>query len=129
LESTPQCSLPIEGSPLPAIPGVKRLRGALPDEGYAARAEFFPIGSPVHPTHVNGEEFETIPAVAEFILLIHRTAASGTHKRTPSLRVINIESVTAYPALEYLDVTVTVVDHVTETTFVAYHSHLASVKL
>ena len=83
----------------------------------------------MHPTHVNSEELETIPAVAEFILFIHRIAASDTHERTPSLRVINIESVTAYPALEYLDATVTVIDHVTETTFVAYHSHLASVKL
>jgi hypothetical protein len=108
---------------------VKHLRGALPDEGYAARADCLPIGPPVHPTHVHSEEIETIPAVAEFILLIHLITASGTHERTPSPRVINIESVTAYPALEYLDVTVTVVDHVTETTFVAYHSHLASVKL
>jgi hypothetical protein len=83
----------------------------------------------VHPTHVHSEEIETIPAVAEFILLIHLITASGTHERTPSPRVINIESVTAYPALEDLDVTVTVIDHVTETTFVAYHSHLASVKL
>jgi hypothetical protein len=109
--------------------GVKHLRGAPPDEGYAARADGLPIGSPVHPTRVHGEELQTVPTVAEFILLIHRIAASGTQERTPSLRVVNIEAVTADPAFEDPDVAVTVIDHVTKTTFVAYHSHLASVKL
>ena len=109
--------------------GVKHLRGAPPDEGYATRADCLPIGSPVHPTRVHSEELQTVPAVAKLVLLIHLIAASGAQERTPSLRVINIEAVTAYPAFEDPDVTVTVIDHVTKTTFVAYHSHLASVKL
>jgi hypothetical protein len=109
------------GRPLPAIFGMKQLPGALPDEGRAACARRFAIGTRRHPLNMDVEEPRTALAVAQLIFRVPVIAASGTHERTRSLWMIEIEPVTAYPTLEYLDVTVTVIDHMTKTTFVAYH--------
>ena len=114
------------GNTFPAILGVKRLGGALPGEGCAAPADAFPVRPPVHATRVHGEEPQALRAVTEFILYVYDVTASDADERPSPLGVINVEPVTAYPAFEDFDVTVAVIDHVTKTTFVAYHGHLAS---
>jgi hypothetical protein len=112
---------PQSGRPLPAIFGMKQLPGAIPDEGRAARARRFAIGTHRHPLNMDVEELQTALAVAQLVFRIPVIAASGTHERPRSPWMIDVEPVTAYPALEYLDVTVTVIDHILRTTFAAYH--------
>jgi hypothetical protein len=107
--------------PHPAIFGMKQLPGASSDESRAARAGRFAIGTNRHPLNMDVEELRTALAVAQLVFRIHVIAASRTDERARPLWMIGIEPVTAYPALEYLDVTITVIDHITKTTFVAYH--------
>ena len=108
-------------SMVPAILGMKRLRGALSDKRHAAPADCLAIGTSLHPIDIYSEELQTFFAVAEVILLIHVTATSGTNERTPSFRVIDVDPVTACPTFVHLNIEVTVIDHMPETTFVAYH--------
>ena len=70
------------------------------------------IGTRHHRLNMGSEKSQTGLAIAQFIFHIQVVAASGTHERTRSLWMIDIESVTAYPALVYLDVTVTVIKHI-----------------
>src|SRR5271157_41744 len=106
---------------VPAILGMKHLRRAPSDKGCAARADHFPVSAPLHPINVDGEEFQTVPAVTQFILLIHIIAAPGTDGKAPPLGVIHIDPVAAHPTLVHLDVVMTVIDHMPETALVAYH--------
>jgi hypothetical protein len=64
---------------------------------------------------------QTVPAVAQLILLVYIIAASGTDEIAPSLRVIDIYPVAACPALVHPDVGMTVINHMAKTAFVAYH--------
>jgi hypothetical protein len=106
---------------VPAVLGVKHLRGAPSDKGCAARADCFAIGSPLHPINMYGEQFQTVLAVAQVIFLIYVTAAPGADEKAPPLRVIHVDPVAAHPALVHLDVKMTVIDHMPETALVAYH--------
>jgi hypothetical protein len=67
------------------------------------------------------EKSQALLAAAEVILLPHVSPAPGTNESTPSLRVINIEPVTARKTFVNLDIKVTVVDHMPETAFAAHH--------
>lgn len=107
---------------VPARLGVKLLCRTLPDKEFAARADGFAIGTPLDEGDMGMEEPQAVLAVAELVFLLQLIAASGTDESTPSLRVTNIEPITAYPAFIHLDVTITVIDHIPETTLVAYHS-------
>jgi hypothetical protein len=106
---------------IPAILGVKHLCRALSDKGRAAGADCFAIGTSLHPVDMDSEEFQTVLAIAQRIPLIYVIAASGTNERAPSLRVIDIDPVAARPTLVNPDVKMTVIDHMPETAFVAYH--------
>jgi len=103
-----------------AVLGVKHLRRASSDKGCATRADCFAIGAPLHAIDMDREEFQTVLAAAQFILLIYVIAAPGADERAPSLRVIHIDPVAARPTLVHLDVRITVIDHVPETALVAY---------
>jgi hypothetical protein len=70
---------------------------------------------------MDSEEPEAVIAVTQLILRMYIIAAPGTNKKAPSFGMINVESVAARPALVYLDVVVTVVDHLPETAFITYH--------
>jgi hypothetical protein len=72
-----------------------------------------------HALGMDIEELEAILAVAKFVLSVHVSTASGTDERTLSPQMIQIDPVTAYPTLVHLDVTITIIDHIPETTFVA----------
>jgi hypothetical protein len=124
LDSDSESWLPVrlqKDLPLPAIFGMKQLLGALPDEDRAARARRFAIGTHHHRLNMGVEEPRAGPAVARLIFRIQVIAASGTDERTRSLWMIDIEPVAAYPAFVYLDVTITVIDHIRRTAFAAYH--------
>ena len=109
------------GLPLPTIFGMKQLLGASPNEGRAARARCFAIGTHHHRFDMGVEEPRAGPAVAQLIVRIQVIAASGTDDRTPSFWMIDIEPFTAYPAFVHLDVTIAVIDHIRRTAFAAYH--------
>ncbi len=104
-----------------AIFGMKQLPGALLDEGSAARARRFTIGTHHHRLNMDAEEPRTGPAVAQPIFRIQVIAASAAHESTRSLWMIDIESVTACPTFVHLDVTVTFIDHIRRTAFAAHH--------
>ena len=124
LDSDSESWLPVrlqKDLPLPAIFGMKQLLGALPDEGRAARARRFAIGTHHHRRNMGVEEPRTGLAVAQLIFRIQGIAASGADHGPPSLRMIDIEPVTACPTFVHLDVTVTVINHKLRTTFAAHH--------
>lgn len=106
---------------VPATLGVKRLRGTPSDKGRAARADCFAVGASLHPIDMASEEFQAVLAIPKIILLIYVIAASGTDERAPSLRVIDIDPVTARPALVHPDVGMAVINHMAKTAFVTYH--------
>ena len=70
---------------------------------------------------MDSEVFQAVLAIPEIILVIYVVAASGTNEKAPSLRVIHVDPVAARPTLVYLDVKMTVIDHMPETAFVTYH--------
>ena len=70
---------------------------------------------------MNVKKFQAVFTITQFILLFHVIAATGAHPRTPALRVIDIKSVSAYPAFVHLDVKITVIDHMPEPTLFTYH--------
>jgi hypothetical protein len=124
LDSSSDIQVPVhlqKGLPLPAIFGMKQLPGALPDEGRAARARRFAVGTHHHRLNMGVEEARTAIAVVQLILRVQVVAASGTDERTRSLWMIDIEPVTAYPTFVNLDVIMTVIDHVRRTAFAADH--------
>jgi hypothetical protein len=110
-----------KGLPLPAISAMNQLCGTIPDKGRATRTHRFAIGTPLRWLNMDVEEFRAVLAVAQLIFRVHVAAASGARQGTPSLRMIDIEPVTARPTFVHLDVTIAVIDHVRRTTFAAYH--------
>ena len=70
------------GSAIPAMLGVKHLRGAFPHEGRAARADCFTMRALLHPTDMDVEAPDKVRAVTQLIFLIHIASASGANKGT-----------------------------------------------
>jgi len=89
--------------------------------GRAARADCRAVRASLHPINMDGEEFQAVLAVTQFILLIHVIAAPGADEKAPPLGVIHIDPVAARPTFEDLDVVMAVIDHMPETALVAYH--------
>jgi hypothetical protein len=110
-----------KGLPFPAFFGMKQLPGTPPDEGRAACARRLAIGTLHHPLNVGVEMPGTAPAEAQLILRIHVIAAPGANESTRSLRVIDIEPITACPAFVHLDTFVAVIHHIRRTAFAAHH--------
>ena len=73
-------------------------------------------------SNVDIEELKAVFAIAELVLATSVIAASGADERTPSLRVTGIDPVTTCPTLVNLDLAATVINHTTDTTFLARHS-------
>jgi hypothetical protein len=67
------------------------------------------------------EELQAVPAITKLILIMHVASASRANQRTPALRIIDITAITAYPAFVNPNVKITVIDHMSETAFFAYH--------
>lgn len=95
------------------------LPGTFPEEGHAACARGFAIGTLYHRLNMGAEEPRTSLAVTQPVFGIQVIAASGTDERTRSLWMIGIEPVTACEASVHLNVMVTVIDHVRGAAFVA----------
>ncbi len=106
---------------IPALPRVEHLRGALSDKRCAARADRLAIRAAPGSVNMDCEELEAIFAVAQLVLLIDVITAPGADEKTQSPWMIHIKPVTARPAFIYLNIVMTVIDHLTKTTFVTYH--------
>jgi hypothetical protein len=103
---------------------MEHLCGTFSDENRAALADRFTIGTSLQAAHVDVQHLHAIVTIAQFVLFTHIIAASGANQRTPPLWVIDIEPVATNPTLEYLNVKITVINHMTESTFFTYHKNL-----
>ena len=106
---------------------MKHLGWALFDEGGAARARGLPVGALLHPLNsgqtldMEIEQLQAVIAVAPLIPRLHFVAASGADVIAQPLWMIDIEPVTTHPAFIYLDVKMTVINHMSKTALVTDH--------
>jgi hypothetical protein len=75
------------------------------------------------------KKFQTVFAEAQPVLFIHITAASRTNEIAGPFGMLRIGSVPAYPTLVHPDVTITVINHIPETTLLTYHKFPLSLVL
>ena len=100
---------------------MKELGGAFPDERHAAGTGGFAVVASLKTFGMDVKSGQTVLAQAQWISFIHGTATAGTNKRAKSLGMVKVGSITACPTLEDLDIMMTVINHVSETTLLTDH--------